>query len=116
MGRRPAARAATRDQAIIHRLPPTAEFESSSWPDGCGAGEIDPPRRGRLLGGAFLDAVPPSFRCPWEHGVPIARRRDPRSMTAARASRPRDQWTSWVRDHPLIYVTFGTIFNDRPGL
>ena len=34
---------------------------------------MDPPRdRDDLLGTAYLNIVPPSFRCPWEHDQPLA--------------------------------------------
>ena len=58
---------------IIHRLRPPAEDGIAQAVGRLAelAG-VDPPRdRDDLLGSAYLNIVPPSFRCPWEHDQPV---------------------------------------------
>lgn len=105
-------------QAIIHRLPPPAEARVVHLVERLAAlAKIEPPRNAdELLGSAYLDAVPPSFRCPWEHNVALARPSRP-SLYDCREGEPVPQSIDELgRERPLIYVTLGTIFNDRPAL
>ncbi|MGP0021883.1 MAG: glycosyltransferase [Streptosporangiaceae bacterium] len=103
---------------IIHRLQPQTE-------DGVAqvAGRlaelagVDPPRdRDDLLGTAYLDIVPPSFRCPWEHDQPLAHPSRPSSFDGL----PQPDALAWLdalgRSRPLVYVSLGNVFNQSSSL
>ena len=103
---------------IIHRLQPETE-------DGVAqvAGRlaelagVDPPRdRDDLLGTAYLDIVPPSFRCPWEHDQPLAHPTRPSSFDGL----PQPDALAWLdalgRSRPLVYVSLGNVFSQSSSL
>ena len=105
-------------QGIIHRLPPRTE-------DGVAqvAGRlaelagVDPPRdRDDLLGTAYLNIVPPSLRCPWEHDQPLAHPARPSSFDGL----PQPDALAWLdalgRSRPLVYVSLGNVFNQSSSL
>jgi UDP:flavonoid glycosyltransferase YjiC (YdhE family) len=105
-------------QAIIHRLPPPAEARVVELAGRLAAlAGIDPPDSpDELLGSAYLDVVPPSFRCPWEHGVTLARPARPSLYDGSEGEPLARSIDELGRERPLIYVTFGTVFNDHPEL
>lgn len=103
---------------IIHRLRPQTE-------DGVArvAGRlaeltgVDPPHdRDDLLGTAYLDIVPPSLRCPWEHHQPLAHPTRPSSFDGL----PQPDALAWLdalgRSRPLVYVSLGNVFNQSSSL
>ena len=103
---------------IIHRLPPQTE-------DGVArvAGRlaeltgVDPPHdRDDLLGTAYLNIVPPSLRCPWEHHQPLAHPTRPSSFDGL----PQPDALAWLdalgRSRPLVYVSLGNVFNQSSSL
>ena len=105
-------------QGIIHRLPPQTE-------DGVAqvAGRlaeltgVDPPHdRDDLLGTAYLNIVPPSLRCPWEHHQPLAHPARPSSFDGL----PQPDALAWLdalgRSRPLVYVSLGNVFNQSSSL
>jgi UDP:flavonoid glycosyltransferase YjiC (YdhE family) len=103
-------------QAIIHRIPPPMEARVVQIAAGLAtlAGVAPPSTPEDLLGAAYLDIVPPSFRTPWEHDMPLARPSRPTEFdgfdeAVAADVRPRN-------GRPLVYVTLGTIFNEAPIL
>jgi hypothetical protein len=104
--------------SIIHRLPPEAEAHvlEVTGPLASLAG-IDPARDpDELLGEAYINVVPPSFRLPWEHSIPGALIARP-SLYDGPDSEPAPSWLGELgRERPLIYVTLGTVFNDSPAL
>jgi UDP:flavonoid glycosyltransferase YjiC (YdhE family) len=104
--------------SIIHRLPPEAEARvlELAAPLASLAG-IDPARDpDELLGEAYINVVPPSFRLPWEDSIPVALIARP-SLYDGPDSEPAPSWLGELgRTRPLIYVTLGTVFNDSPAL
>ncbi len=79
--------------------------------------EVDPPLdRDDLLGSAYLDIVPPSFRCPWEHGQPLARAARPSSFDGP----PQPDALAWLdalgRRRPLVYASLGNVFTQFPSV
>jgi len=103
--------------AIIHRLPPPAE---SRLVDLVGrlAGQVGvpPPKSGDdLLGQAYLDVIPPSFRTPWEHDMPLGHPVRPAVFDGS-AAVPPSRISKLGRQRPLVYVTLGTIFTGYPTL
>lgn len=106
-------------QGIIHRLPPPAEDRVVEGVARIArlAG-VEPPAHGEeLLGWAYLDIVPPSFRCPWEHHAPRARPCRPSSFDGS-TSDTSDEPPAWLgslgADRPAVYVTLGTVFAEEP--
>lgn len=78
---------------------------------------VEAPRDGnQLLGVAYLDVVPASFRCPWEHDQPIARLTRPSSFDGS----PEPDAAAWLdamgRARPFVYVTLGNVFTELPSL
>jgi UDP:flavonoid glycosyltransferase YjiC (YdhE family) len=103
---------------IMHRLRPSTE-------DGVAqaAGRlaelagVDPPRdRDDLLGRAYLDIVPPSYRWPWEHDQPLAQLTRPSSFDGP----PQPGALGWLdalgRTRPLVYVSLGNVFSQPSSL
>jgi UDP:flavonoid glycosyltransferase YjiC (YdhE family) len=104
--------------SIIHRLPPDAEAHvlELTAPLASLAGiepALDPDE---LLGELYINVVPPSFRLPWEHSIPVALIARP-SLYDGQGSQSAPSWPGELgRARPLIYVTLGTVFNDSPAL
>ena len=103
---------------IIHRLPPQAEDGVAQVTGRLAelAG-VDPPRdRDDLLGTAYLDIVPPSLRCPWEHDQPLAHPTRPSSFDGL----PQPDALAWLdalgRSRPLVYVSLGNVFSQSSSL
>ena len=103
---------------IVHRLRPPAE-------DGivplvgrlAELAGVQPPRdRDDLLGTAYLDIVPPSFRCPWEHDQPLAHPTCPSSFDGPPPPDPLAWLDALGRTRPLVYVTLGNVFTQFPSL
>jgi Erythromycin biosynthesis protein CIII-like, C-terminal domain len=104
--------------SIIHRLPPQAEARVLELAGRVASlAGIDHPRDpDELLGEAYVNVVPRSFRCPWEHSIPVALIARP-SLYDGPGSEPAPSWLPALgRARPLIYVTLGTVFNDSPAL
>ena len=104
-------------QSIIHRLPPPAEAQVVGLAARLAAlAGIDPPADAdALLGSAYLDVVPPSFRCPWEHNVALAHAARPSAFDGVAGESPL--WLDQLgRERPLVYVTLGTIFTAYPAV
>ena len=105
-------------QGIVHRLPPGVEAPVAEVAQRLAAlARINPPRNSDdLLGSVYLDPVPPSFRCPWEHDVALARATRPSRFDGSAG----DAGPPWIqalgRERPLIYVTLGNIFSDSPAV
>jgi UDP:flavonoid glycosyltransferase YjiC (YdhE family) len=103
---------------IIHRLrPPAEDGVAQAVGRLAELAGVDPPRdRDDLLGSAYLDIVPPSFRCPWEHDQPLARPTRPSSFDGP----PQPDALAWLdalgRTRPLVYVTLGNVFSQSPSL
>jgi UDP:flavonoid glycosyltransferase YjiC (YdhE family) len=105
-------------QGIMHRLPPAFEAQVAEAAQRLGilAG-IEPPRDpDDLLGSAYLDVVPASFRCPWEGDVAFAHASRP-SVFDGSAGEAAPPWLEALgRERPLIYATLGNIFSDAPAV
>jgi UDP:flavonoid glycosyltransferase YjiC (YdhE family) len=104
--------------SIIHRLPPEAEAHVLELAARVAslAGVNPPCDADELLGKAYINIVPPSFRCPWEHTIPAALIARP-SLYDGPACEPAPSWLGEPgRALPLLYVTLGTVFNDSPAL
>jgi UDP:flavonoid glycosyltransferase YjiC (YdhE family) len=71
------------------------------------------PDRGGMYRGLYLDIVPPSLQFPHISTVPSVQRLRPVPLQATEGD--SDQWLSELGHRPVVLVTFGTIFNDRPG-
>lgn len=103
-------------QGIIHRLSPPAEDAVVGGVGRIAAlADVDPPHnRDALLGAAYLDIVPPSFRCPWEHATSLAQPARPSSFDGHVGLAPA--WLDRLgRERTAVYVTLGTIFADAPS-
>ncbi len=105
-------------QAIIHRLPPPAEARVVELAARLAAlAGIEPPENAdELFGSAYLDIVPPSFRCEWEHDVALARPTRPSLFDGSEGEASPPWLDDLGRERPLIYVTLGTIFNRFPAV
>jgi UDP:flavonoid glycosyltransferase YjiC (YdhE family) len=104
--------------SIIHRLPPEAEAHVLEAAAGLASlAGIDPARDpDELLGEAYVNVVPPTFRLPWEHSIPVALIARP-SLFDGPDSESAPTWLGELGlARPLIYVTLGTVFNDSPAL
>jgi N-glycosyltransferase len=104
--------------SIIHRLPPEAEAHVLELTAQLASlAGIDPARDpDELLGELYINVVPPSFRLPWEHSIPVALIARP-SLYDGPDSEPAPSWPAELgQARPLIYVTLGTVFNNSPAL
>ncbi|MBV9945182.1 MAG: glycosyltransferase family 1 protein [Solirubrobacterales bacterium] len=105
-------------QGIMHRLPPPVEAQVAEVAQRLAAlARVEPPRDPNdLLGSAYLDVVPPSFRCAWERDNALAHASRP-SVFDGSAGEPPPPWLQALgRERPLIYATLGNIFNDAPAV
>jgi UDP:flavonoid glycosyltransferase YjiC (YdhE family) len=103
---------------IIHRLQPPAEDGIAPLVGRLAklAG-VEPPRdHDDLLARAYLDIVPPSLRCPWEHDQPLAHPTRPSSFDGPPQPEPLAWLDALGRTRPLVYVTLGNIFTQFPSL
>lgn len=105
-------------QGIVHRLPPPVEADVAEAAQRLAAVAcVEPPRDGEeLLGSAYLDVVPPSFRCAWEHDVALACACRPSVFDGSAGAAPPPWVERLGRARPLIYVTLGNIFTDCPAV
>jgi UDP:flavonoid glycosyltransferase YjiC (YdhE family) len=103
---------------IMHRLAPAVEDGLARLVGRlAGLVGVEPPGDDDdLLGVAYLDVVPPSFRCPWEHDQPPAHPTRPSSFDGP----PQPEALDWLdglgRTRPLVYVTLGNVFTRFPSL
>ena len=105
-------------QGIVHRLPPAVEARVAQVAQRLAAlARIQPPRDADdLLGSAYLDVVPPSFRCPWEPDIALARASRPSVFDGSTGEAPPPWLDALGRERPLIYATLGNIFTDSPAV
>jgi UDP:flavonoid glycosyltransferase YjiC (YdhE family) len=104
--------------SIIHRLPPEPEAHvlqlTSHLASLAGIAPARDPDE--LLGELYINVVPPSFRLPWEHSIPVALIARP-SLFDGPDSESAPSWLCELgRLRPLVYVTLGTVFNNSPAL
>ena len=105
-------------QGFVHRLPAPVEraLAQASGRVASLAGVEAPSDIDELIGTAYLDPVPPAFRAPWERRE-IARLLVRPSTFDGSANMPAPDWLAqFGRSRPLVYVTFGTVYMDVPGL
>lgn len=106
-------------QGIVHRLPPAVEAQVAEVAQRLAAlARIEPPRGAdELLGCAYLDVVPPSFRCAWEHdNIALAHASRPSVFDGSGGEAPPPWLEAFGRERPLIYATLGNIFSDSPAV
>jgi UDP-glucoronosyl and UDP-glucosyl transferase len=104
-------------QGIIRRLPAALEVGVAEGADRVAAiAGVEPPTDPEeLLGSTYLDVVPPSFRCAWEHDVAVTRACRPSTFDGS-AGEPPPPWLEALgRERPLIYATLGNIFTRAPA-
>lgn len=103
---------------IIHRLqPPTEDGVAQAAGRLAELAGVDPPRdRDDLLGRAYLDIVPPSFRCPWEHDQPLAHPTRPSSFDGPPQPDALARLDAFGRTRPLVYVSLGNVFSQPSSL
>ena len=105
-------------QGIVHRLPRAVEAQAvESAADLARLARIDAPQDGdELLGSAYLDPVPPSLRCAWEHHRGLTHVARP-SLFDGSMGEAAPPWVEAMgRERPLIYVTLGNIFTNSPAV
>ncbi|MBV9334312.1 MAG: glycosyltransferase family 1 protein [Solirubrobacterales bacterium] len=105
-------------QGIIRRLPAAVEARVAEVAGRLAAlARVEPARDAEeLLGSAYLDVIPPSFRCAWEHDSPIARACRPSAFDGSAGEAPPAWLEALGRERPLIYATLGNIFTDSPAV
>jgi UDP:flavonoid glycosyltransferase YjiC (YdhE family) len=103
---------------IMHRLqPPTEDGVARTAGRLAELAGVDPPRdRDDLLGHAYLDIVPPSFRCPWEHDQPLAHPTRPSSFDGRPQPATSARLGALGRARPLVYVSLGNVFTQSLSL